>query len=350
MSRADLLLELVRSGARGDHALFRKALEAIVSEERAKQHHVLADRLAAHLVNGQGGNPVGVNHSLRRSGMASDFLIETIPNRSLGDLILSETAMTACRELIEEHHRADLLRSHNLEPRHRVLLVGPPGNGKTSLAEALAYELSVPLLVVRYDAVITSFLGETSSRLSKLFEYVRTQRCVLFLDEFDVLGKERGDVHETGEIKRVVSSLLLQVDSLPSYVVVVTATNHPELLDRAVWRRFQIRLLLDRPTRVQAEEWLQRFEKRFDQTFGYSSGTLAKKLTGLSYAELEQFALDIQRRYILSSPVGNLKRIVTERLAQWRDRFSVMPQPNAPSEVSDDGTSALDPASSRSPR
>ncbi len=180
----------------------------------------------------------------------------------------------------------------------------------------MAYELSVPLLVVRYDAVITSFLGETSSRLSKLFEYVRTQRCVLFLDEFDVLGKERGDVHETGEIKRVVSSLLLQVDSLPSYVVVVTATNHPELLDRAVWRRFQIRLLLDRPTRIQAEEWLQRFEKRFDQTFGYSSGTLAKKLAGLSYAELEQFALDIQRRYILSSPVGNLKRIVTERLAQ----------------------------------
>jgi len=95
---------------------------------------------------------------------------------------------------------------------------------------------------VRYEAVVGSFLGETSSRLRRLFDFARTHPCVLFFDEFDTLGKERGDVHETGEIKRVVSSLLLQIDALPSYVVVVTATNHPELLDRAVWRRFQMRL------------------------------------------------------------------------------------------------------------
>ena len=92
---------------------------------------------------------------------------------------------------------------------------------------------------MRYEAVIGSFLGETSGRLKKLFDFVRTHQCVLFFDEFDTLGKERGDVHETGEIKRVVSSLLLQIDALPSHVVVVTATNHAELLDRAVWRRFQ---------------------------------------------------------------------------------------------------------------
>ncbi|MBF0147193.1 MAG: AAA family ATPase [Magnetococcales bacterium] len=350
MARSDLLLELVRSGARGDHALFRKALEAIISEERTKQHHVLADRLAIHLANGQGGSMSGAVQSLRRGADAGDFLIEIFPNRSLGDLILSETVMEACQELVEEHHRADLLRSHNLEPRHRVLLVGPPGNGKTSLAEALAYELSVPLLVVRYDAVITSFLGETSTRLSKLFEYVRTQRCVLFLDEFDVLGKERGDIHETGEIKRVVSSLLLQVDALPSYVIVVTATNHPELLDRAVWRRFQIRLRLDGPTRAQAEEWFRRFARRFDQKLGYTPELLAKKLPGLSFSDMEQFALDIQRRYVISIPKGDLKRIITERLAQWRHRVSVIQQSNTPAKESDDRTSTPDPSGSRSPR
>ena len=336
MARSDLLLELVRSGVRGDHALFRKSLEAIISEERAKQHHVLADRLAIHLANGQGSNLPGMTQPLRRSGIAGDFLLEVTPNRRLDDLILAETTLLACRELVEEHHRADILRSHNLEPRHRVLLAGPPGNGKTSLAEALAYELSVPLLVVRYDAVITSFLGETSSRLSKLFEYVRTQRCVLFLDEFDVLGKERGDIHETGEIKRVVSSLLLQVDALPSYVVVVTATNHPELLDRAVWRRFQLRLHLDRPTRAQVEQWFNRFEGQLNQKLGYAPGTLAKKLLGLSFSEIEQFGLDIQRRYVLSIPNGDLKRIVTERLVQWRERFSVNQQVNVLSEESHD--------------
>lgn len=126
-------------------------------------------------------------------------------------------------------------------------MTGEPGNGKTSLAEGIAHALAVPLVVARYDGLIASYLGETSSRLAKLFDYVRTRACVLFFDEFDTVGKERGDAHETGEIKRVVSSLLLQIDSLPSHVVVVTATNHPELLDRAVWRRFQLRLELPPP-------------------------------------------------------------------------------------------------------
>lgn len=117
-------------------------------------------------------------------------------------------------------------RSYGLEPRHRLLLVGPPGNGKTSLAEGIAEALMLPFLVVRYEGIIGSYLGETASRVARLFDYVRTRQCVLFLDEFDTLGKERGDPQETGEIKRVVSSLLLQLDNLPSHVLVVTATNH----------------------------------------------------------------------------------------------------------------------------
>src|SRR6185436_19787896 len=110
----------------------------------------------------------------------------------------------------------------------------------------LAGALIVPLYAVRYDGVVGSYLGETAQRLRRLFAFARTRQCVLFFDEFDTLGKERADEHETGEIKRVVSSLLLQIDDLPSHVVVVTATNHAEILDRAVWRRFQIRLNLPR--------------------------------------------------------------------------------------------------------
>lgn len=150
-------------------------------------------------------------------------------------------------DLIEEHHRRDLLRSHGIEPRHRILLEGPPGSGKTTLAETIATEIAVPLLTVRYEALIGSFLGETASRLDVLFSAVRIRPCVLFFDEFDAVAKERGDTHETGEIKRVVSSLLVQIDRLPSHVIVIAATNHAELLDRAVWRRMQIRLSLPRP-------------------------------------------------------------------------------------------------------
>jgi SpoVK/Ycf46/Vps4 family AAA+-type ATPase len=318
MARADLLLNLVRAGSGGDRGLFRKALEALIAEERNKQHHVLADRLAAQL------NSTSVmNGPAKAVSSGSSAFHEVHPRRALDSLLLPAAVAAACKELIEEQHRVDLLRSHNLEPRHRVLLAGPPGNGKTSLAEVIATELMVPLYVVRYEAVIASYLGETAVRLARLFDHVRTCRAVLFFDEFDVVGKERGDEHETGEIKRVVSSLLLQVDALPSHVVVVVATNHPELLDRAVWRRFQLRLHLPAPEPTQAEEWFRRLEDRLGIKLGISPRTLASKLKGMSFAELEEFGADIQRRFVLGQQEADLQKIVTDRLTQWGQRFSV---------------------------
>lgn len=334
MARSRLLLDLVRAGARGDQALFRKSLEALVTEERAKQHHVLADRLAAHL-NAVGGRAAGAAPPVRRpEAAAADLYHEVATERRLGDLVLPDEVAHAGRELVEEHRRAELLAAYNLEPRHRLLVTGPPGNGKTSFAEAIATELAVPLVSVRYESVIASYLGETAVRLSRLFDQVRTRRCVLFFDEFDVVGKERGDLHETGEIERVVSSLLLQVDSLPSSVVVISATNHPELLDRAVWRRFQLRLTLPAPTPALAREWFRRFEERADLKMGLSPSTLARRLDGLSFAELEQFGLDVQRHYVLRLPDSDVRTIVTERLSQWRKR---VPGPNQPSAQTGDG-------------
>ena len=235
MARADLLLKLVQAGSRGEQALFRKTVEALAAEERAKKHTILADRLLAQMQpNGYRVDRSASSPTTR----AGPLVTEVIPARELKDMVLPAEAEATVRELVDEQLRADLLRSYNLEPRNRVLLVGPPGNGKTTLAEALADALHVPLLVVRYEGVIGSFLGETAQRIGQVFEDARSRHCVLFFDEFDVVGKERGDIHETGEIKRVVSSLLLQVDHLPSYVVVVTASNHPELLDRAVLASF----------------------------------------------------------------------------------------------------------------
>ncbi len=292
----------------------------MVAEERAKQHHVLAERLAEYLkVNGSPSSLSPTNGDSR----IQDLLFEITPHRKLSDLILPKTVQTVCQELIEEHHRIELLRSYNLEPRHRILLAGPPGNGKTSLAEAIAEALMSPLLVVRYEGVVGSYLGETAVRLKRLFDHVRLRRCVLFLDEFDVLGKERGDVHETGEIKRVVSSLLLQMDALPSHVVVITASNHPELLDRAVWRRFQLRLLLPLPEREQITEWLRRLEAQIGEPLGHDPENLSAKLKGLSFAEVEEFGVDILRRRVLGLPNGNLKMIVADRLEQWEARFSI---------------------------
>ena len=181
MARADLLIDLVRAGTRGDQTLLRKVVEALIADERSKQHNVLADRLATHLQPNGGANPAPVTN--RQPAVFSDLFYDIVPRRRLDDLLLTEGVSTACREVIEEQHRADLLRAHNLEPRHRILLAGLPGNGKTSLAEAIATELAVPLLVVRYESVIASYLGETAVRLARLFDQVRIRRCVLFFDE-----------------------------------------------------------------------------------------------------------------------------------------------------------------------
>lgn len=316
MARADLLCDLIKSGITGESLSFRKAAEAICAEERAKQHEVLAkkieDILKTSNLQMQRKEPLTQAFSINGNGI--NLFQETVPERRLDQLFLSDGIKQSCNELVEEQMRADLLRSYGVEPRNKVLLVGPPGNGKTSLAEALATSLMVPLYVVKYESLIGAYLGETASKLAKLFEYVKTRQCVLFFDEFETLGKERGDQHETGEIKRVVSSLLLQIDALPSYVVVVAATNHEALLDQAAWRRFQIKLELKKPSRRNLELWFSTFEKRTGFSFGLEPTTIAKKLLGQSYAEAEEFALSVYRQYILRSPCESAKPITLNQL------------------------------------
>lgn len=319
MARADLLLALVKSGAGTDDLAFRRAAEALIAEEEAKKHGVLAHQLTDALSRRRPS--ASKVTTLGRSDEASGLLHEREPERRLADLVLPGLVRQQCADLLEEHHRRDLLRSHGVEPRHRLLFIGPPGGGKTSLAEAVATELAVPLLTVRYEGLIGSFLGETASRMEALFSAVRVRPCVLFFDEFDAVAKERGDTHETGEIKRVVSSLLLQIDKLPSHVIVVAATNHPELLDRAVWRRMQIRVELPHPTRAGKVEWLKSWSAKTGLDFGLAARTIADRLPDISYAELEEFALDVQRKTILSGPDASSGREATQQLLeQWIKR------------------------------
>lgn len=320
MARADLILNLVRSGAQGDQAQFHRAVEALAADERAKNHSIFADRLISRLKAEQNGYHRLPPRTTTLS-QAGTLVVEQSPERRLQDMILTKGVLQNVQELVEEQYRSDLLRAYNLEPRSRVLLVGPPGNGKTTLAEVIANELNVPLAVVRYEAVIGSYLGETAQRINTVFEQARSYRCVLFFDEFDSIGKERGDSQETGEIKRVVSSLLLQIDKLPSYVVIVAASNHPELLDRAVWRRFQMHLELPKPERSEIEEWLKYFERKTNYNFGVTAQSLSHKLEGLSFSEIEDFGKNIIRKHILSNTNNKISKIVEMELLRKKNNF-----------------------------
>ena len=317
MARSDLLISLVKAGTTGDRRGFHTAAEAIIAEERAKRHDVLADRLAKAIQPNGSGAPSLPMSAASPIDRGKDFISEVMPRRRLDELILPKVARQAIDELIEEQQRADVLRAHGLEPRSRILLVGPPGTGKTTLAEAIAEAVAVTLFVVRYESMIGSYLGETAARLKRVFDYARTTPCVLFFDEFDALGKERGDIHETGEIKRVVTSLLMQIDELPSYTIVAAATNHPELLDRAAWRRFQVRLSLPLPTKRELAEYVDSFLLRFGEPSNTSPRDIAHGLGGVSYAEAEQFCLDIRRRQVLSMGQKSLKNIISDELKLW---------------------------------
>lgn len=320
MARADLILDLVKNSLSENRYQFKKVVEAMIAEERAKNHIQLADKLQAELELAMRASDKNIqDRNLSNAASApivNNYLQEVAVHRTFSDLILPDTVRKITDSFIEEQYRSDILRTYGLEPRHKVMLVGEPGTGKTSYAEALSDKLMLPLYVVRYDALIGSYLGETAMRLRQLFDFVSTRKCVLFFDEFDTIGKERGDAQELGEIKRVVSSLLLMTDSLPSYNIVLAASNHPELLDRAVWRRFQIRLELPMPDVKQIEQYLGLFESRYRISFQTNLKELAKNLKGRNYGDIENFALSVMRRYVLTLPEGDVSRYVKEELRE----------------------------------
>ncbi len=320
MARSDLLLSIVKASVAGDTSALRTSVEAIVADERSKNHRIVADRLERVLNTVSVTPPASLNSQKNRGHDGRNVILESQPRTHISDLILPLPVSKQIHELVDEQNRADLLRAHGMQPRHRLLLSGPPGNGKTSLAEATAEALSLPFFTVRYDMLIGSFLGETNTRLAALFEYARTVPCVLFFDEFDSIGKERGDEHETGEIKRVVSFLLMQIDQLPSYVVTIAATNHAELLDRAVWRRFQLKLSLPSPSETVIATFLEKQMISWVGDPGLKAATIAKKLGKISFSEAEEFSQNVRRKQILMRNEVPLKTILKDEIHYWNHR------------------------------
>ncbi len=290
-----------------DEAAFQEAAREYIAEERRKRHAVLARDLEGILCNG-GKNrldsltALGVsNGAVPRDKDHGLVLVEVREaRRDVDSLVLTPSVREVLDRVIEESRRSDVLRTYGLRPMNKVLFCGPPGCGKTVAAEAVAHALYLPLVLVRFDAVISSYLGETASNLRKVFDFARSRPMVLFFDEFDAVGKERAAEEEHGELKRVVTSLLQMMDSFRGDALTIAASNHQGLLDSALWRRFDEIVYFDRPDPQGIEELLLRNLRQIGLSPQITLATVAGSLSGMTHADVERVALDAAKETILS--------------------------------------------------
>lgn len=185
---------------------------------------------------------------VKSAAKAQEIVSFEEPSHGFDSIVLSANVESECRAIVQEHNRREDLAAYGLSPRHRILLHGSPGNGKTMLAEAFAYEMEIPYLRVKYSGLIDSYLGSTAKNLEAIFEYAHTAPCLLFLDEFDGVGMDRNDNRDVGEMRRITNQLLISLERLPSTCVFVGATNAPNLIDTALKRRFDFIIEVPTPT------------------------------------------------------------------------------------------------------
>lgn len=220
------------------------------------------------------------------------------PRINLADLFLSRSLRQSMDEVLFEHSQRDRLAEFNLEPSRKFLFVGPPGTGKTSTAEALAAELDRPLLTLKLEKLITRYMGETASKLAAAFELIKEFDALYLFDEVDAVAGERAASNDVGEMRRILNSFLQLLDDDHSQSVIIAATNHPQLLDRAFFRRFDELFVFDRPSKHQATRILAAYLSAFDTSAVDWEG-IGKLLPGLSQADLQAAAQAAAKESIL---------------------------------------------------
>ncbi len=238
-----------------DDLLFRRAAQAIIEEEEAKRHTALAQDLRRLLASGSAMHIPQFEAPLPEPPKDRDSALPladlSLPERNLGDLVLAPTLGQRLVELTAEVTRWPTLDALAVPRRNRILLYGPPGCGKTSIAEAVAGELGRILVTVRIESVISSYLGETAANLRRVMDFASGGAYVVLFDEFDSLAKDREDPTDHGELRRVVNAVLQLIDRYRGPSLLLAATNHSQVLDDAMWRRFDEVLAVPLPDEAQ---------------------------------------------------------------------------------------------------
>lgn len=320
MASGEHLKALLRSHIKGDDSHFLTVAMQLAAHEAKQGHGKLADDLRALIDSAKknrmpSGAPVPIGQP---RGEMSNLLSVALPKTRFSEMILDEATQARLSRIISEQRNFEKIRAHGLSPRRKLLLVGPPGTGKTMTASALAGELGIPLYIVRLDSLITKFMGETAAKLRQIFDAIRDTRGIYFFDEFDAIGSQRGLANDVGEIRRVLNSFLQMIEQDQSNSLIIAATNHPEILDYALFRRFDDVIEYGLPNHEQAKAVLKHRLVNFSKSIR-SWDKLCDAADGLSYAELTKAADDSIKDAIIHDRAGvtvkDVERHLNERKA-----------------------------------
>lgn len=306
MATSSQIKALLESRLEGDdEQFFAIALQAAAAEARrgrlreADEIKALVQRMREQKNRSDDIQPRPIPIG-RPSGELEGLLVQTHPKGKLRDMAFAPDLLERLHQFLKQQHHRQQLRHHGIKPNSKLLLIGPPGSGKTMTAGSIAGELSLPLFTIRLDALITRFLGETAAKMRLIFDQVARHRAVYLFDEFDALGSKRGATNDVGEMRRVLNSFLQFLEEpIGTDSIIIGATNHPELLDKALLRRFDDVLLYCLPSKKEIQAIIRRALGR------YQKGRLQWKLitesaAGLSQAELTRAMNELVKDLILT--------------------------------------------------
>lgn len=318
---------MMESYADGDDSRFYAVASQIAASEARKGHDKLSQQIRDYIdserVRKSLPQPKSLKDSIvsinRPEGEAAELLSASDSSAQLPELIVNSSVRKALELAIEEQSHFRELKAHGLTPQQTFLFTGPPGCGKTMSAAVVANSLKLPLFSVRLDAIISRYLGESSSKLASVFQAIQKTRAVYLFDEFDSLGLERGSGQDVAEMRRLLNAFLVFIESYGGNSIIIAATNHAESLDFALFRRFDMLLEFEMPTAEQCLQALELGVASLKNPQNLNLKSVASAAVGLSFADLSRVCEDAAKRIILgkskSLSAKLLKDLVKERKA-----------------------------------
>lgn len=317
-------LEMIEAISRRDWSAIEKIGKAAASDEREKKHYQAAHKISEALEIAI--SKTGIEDSIGTVASPLKPLSGDIPSLlheyktdTIVAPVLSQDILASVDELIGEWRHEEKLKAKGIFPRRTILFHGLPGCGKTHLASHIAKNLNLRLFIIRFDNLISSYLGETGSNIRKVFDFVKNNRCALFIDEVDAIAKQRDDRNELGELKRIVITLLQNLDLSAGNSILFAGTNHPHMLDSAIWRRFELILELMPPKET---ERLAIFSLYLDKDIPNNiRNTIALSSEGLTGSDIFQICSNTRRKSIIKSNDEFFVHLVIS-LIEYLDRLT----------------------------